>query len=58
MNIDLQINNLLKKVLKKKDRISYDKLNKILLRDSSNNKLRFNLAIIEENLGFTENAIK
>jgi|AACY02.7.fsa_nt_gi hypothetical protein len=44
MNIDLQINNLLKKVLKKKDRISYDKLNKILLRDSSNNKLRFNLA--------------
>ena len=57
MKINLQINKLLKKVLKKNDHETYNKLNKILSKNQSNNQLRFNLAIIEERLGLTDKAV-
>ncbi len=53
-----EINNLLKKFIDTNNIIYYNKLKRLLNEDSQNNYLRFNLAVLETDMGLINNAIE
>ena len=56
MNLNLQINNLLKKFESGKEVESYKELKKIFKRNKNNNLLRYNLAVIQQKLNLNKEA--
>ncbi len=56
MQIEKKINSLLKDYSSGKKEISYEKLNKIFLKNKLNNKLRYNIAVIEQDLNLNDKA--
>ena len=58
MNLNFQINNLLKKFESGNKLDSYRELLKIFKKNKDNNLLRYNLAVIQQNLNLNEEAKK
>jgi len=56
MNLNLQINNLLKKFESGKEVESYRELKKIFKKNKNNNLLRYNLAVIQQKLNLNKEA--
>ena len=56
MNLNLQINNLLKKFESGKEVESYKELKKIFKKNKNNNLLRYNLAVIQQKLNLNKEA--
>ena len=56
MNLNLQINNLLKKFETSNKFETYKELEKIFKKNKNNNLLRYNLAVIQQKLNLNEEA--
>ena len=56
MNLSDELNNILKDYAKGNKKSAYKKYKKIYLQNNKNIKLRYNLAVMQQELGFLDEA--